>query len=332
MSEAATFNFPRLMPKAVPRRYEETKPVLIQGCAHSKIIGLGHELHQKELEKAENEKLQSIRVAEEAVWVEAEKLKQAAVQQTMQEAAIEQEKVIKKLKKQQAKAILEEALRVEMAMQKLAKEQVKQERAEGEQRLLKAVKETEERCKRELVAAVANKHQEMEQAAAAEAQRVAQENQKKFDIAMRKAENEKSQALKELRDSKDIDRAKAVQEAESRERQIATEKLQALTSMYEKVFDEMKKENDNAYEVLNNLQSEKAQIEKQKIDVENCFMDTRKDFQDFIDNLPPYDKMQADFMLPRIYLDELEKKGYTVTALRPPISKKPSKKKAPVAK
>jgi len=41
----------------------------------------------------------------------------------------------------------EEALKVEMAMQKLAVEQVKQERAEGEQRLQKAVKETELRSK-----------------------------------------------------------------------------------------------------------------------------------------------------------------------------------------
>ena len=38
------------------------------------LTGLGHELHQKALEKAENEKLEAIRIAEQAVREEAEHL------------------------------------------------------------------------------------------------------------------------------------------------------------------------------------------------------------------------------------------------------------------
>ena len=38
------------------------------------LTGLGHELHQKALEKAENEKLEAIRIAEQAVREEAEQL------------------------------------------------------------------------------------------------------------------------------------------------------------------------------------------------------------------------------------------------------------------
>lgn len=63
-------------------------------------------------------------------------------------------------------------MKVEMAMQKLAIEQVKQERAEGEKRLQKAVKETEERCHNELLAAVAKAREEEKQLAAEEAARV----------------------------------------------------------------------------------------------------------------------------------------------------------------
>ncbi|WAR22104.1 hypothetical protein MAR_016078 [Mya arenaria] len=264
---------------------------------------LGHELHKKELEKAEQEKLHAMRVAEQAVWEEAEKLKVIALEKAKEEAAIEQERVIKKLKKQQAKALLEEALKVEMAMQKLAIEQVKQERAEGEQRLKKAVKETEQR-----------------------------ENQKKYDIAIKKAQNEKDQALKELRDSKDLDRAKAVQEAESRERRIATEKILSLTRQYEAVIEELRTEITKREEEIKRIISEKAQTEKQKVHVENCLVDTRKDFQDFIDNLPAYDKMQADFLLPRVYLDELESKGYSITMLRLPVTKTVKKKKSQASK
>ncbi|XP_052770516.1 uncharacterized protein LOC128210296 [Mya arenaria] len=328
----AAVNLPIISNKMVPKRYEETKPVLIQGCAHNRIIGLGHELHKKELEKAEQEKLHAMRVAEQAVWEEAEKLKVIALEKAKEEAAIEQERVIKKLKKQQAKALLEEALKVEMAMQKLAIEQVKQERAEGEQRLKKAVKETEQRCKRELEAAVDKARQEEKKIAADKAEKVAQENQKKYDIAIKKAQNEKDQALKELRDSKDLDRAKAVQEAESRERRIATEKILSLTRQYEAVIEELRTEITKREEEIKRIISEKAQTEKQKVHVENCLVDTRKDFQDFIDNLPAYDKMQADFLLPRVYLDELESKGYSITMLRLPVTKTVKKKKSQASK
>jgi len=59
-----------------------------------------------------------------------------------------------------------------MAMQKLAIEQVKQERAEGETRLQKAVKVTEERLLKQLHEAVATARQDEKKIAADEAVRV----------------------------------------------------------------------------------------------------------------------------------------------------------------
>jgi len=70
------------------------------------MTGLGHELHQKELEKSATERQEAIRVAEQAVWQEAERLKEAALERARQEAAIEQERAIKKLKKQHSKDLL----------------------------------------------------------------------------------------------------------------------------------------------------------------------------------------------------------------------------------
>lgn len=59
-------------------------------------------------------------------------------------------------------------------MQKLAIEQVKQERMEGELRLKKAVKETEERCKKEKEEAVAKARTEEKQTAKDQADLAAQ--------------------------------------------------------------------------------------------------------------------------------------------------------------
>ena len=60
-----------------------------------------------------------------------------------------------------------------MAMQKLAIEQVKQERAEGEKRLKIAVEQTEARCHKELLAAVAKARDEERKIAADKAADVA---------------------------------------------------------------------------------------------------------------------------------------------------------------
>lgn len=322
----STVTLPVLTPKTVPKRYEETRPVLIQGCAHSKIIGLGHELHKKELEKAEAEKLHEIKLAEHAVWEEAEKVKNIELAKAKEEAAIEQERVIKKLKKQHSKALLEEALKVEMAMQKLAIEQVKQERLEGEQRLKKAVKETEERCHKQLLEAVAQARTEEKQTAKEDAELAAQQFVVKFDTAMMEKKREKELALEKLRDEKDLEKANKVRDAEERQRRIAQEKIDSLTRQYEAVISSLKQDIEKKEEEIRFLVVEKAEVQRQKTQVELCLEDTRKDFQDFIDNLPPYHKMQADFLLPRVYLDELEKKGYQITPLRAPVKKSKKKK------
>jgi len=39
MTGVAAISLPLISSRAVPKRYEETRPVLIQGCAHSTIIG-----------------------------------------------------------------------------------------------------------------------------------------------------------------------------------------------------------------------------------------------------------------------------------------------------
>lgn len=129
-----------------------------------------------------------------------------------------------------------------------------------------------------------------------------------------------------MRDEKDLEKANKVRDAEERQRRIAQEKIDSLTRQYEAVISSLKQEIETKKEEIRFLVVEKAEIIRQKTQVENCLDDTRKDFQDFIDNLPPYHKMQADFLLPRVYLDELEKKGYQITPLRAPIMKSKKKK------
>ena len=69
------------------------------------IIGIGNDLHRRSMEMAEQEKLKAIRVAEQAVWAEAEQIKAVALQKAREEAAVDQDKAIKKMHRIHEKAL-----------------------------------------------------------------------------------------------------------------------------------------------------------------------------------------------------------------------------------
>lgn len=142
---------------------------------------------------------------------------------------------------------------------------------------------------------------------------------------MAQAAADKQQSLRDLQLEKDLEKAKAVQDAEARERRIAREKSESLSGQFNAVISDLRNEIENNKIEIQRLNDKIAEKERNIDTLETCLLDTRKDFQDFIDSLPPYDKRQADFLIPRIYLDELENKGYNIQPLRAPLKKKGKK-------
>ncbi|KAJ8317236.1 hypothetical protein KUTeg_005140 [Tegillarca granosa] len=291
----------------VPRRYEETRPVMIQGYAHRKILGLGHELHKKTTEKAELEKLSAIRDAEQAVWAEAEQIKVAAVQKCRDECVAEQDRVVKKMTKAHDKALKEEALKVEMAMQKLAIEQVKQERLEADNRLKEAVKRVEETAQRDRIAAVEAARKEEISKATEEKEKMAKLNKEKYDLAMRTAAEDKQKALKALQEEKDRILVEKVRSVEERERKIMNEKLQKLTKMYEEQITQLKSQIHEKCAEIEELLAQISALEIAKKNVECALVETKESYQDFINRVAPFEVGQSDFLLHPIYVDEVGK-------------------------
>ncbi|OWF49256.1 uncharacterized protein C6orf163 homolog [Mizuhopecten yessoensis] len=293
----------------VPKRYEETRPVLIQGHAHRRILNIGHELHRQTLDIAELEKLKSIRDAETSVWVEAELIKNAALARSREEAAIEQERVIEKFNKVHQKALKEEALRVEMAMQKLAIEQVKQARMEGEERLTVAVRAAEEKGRAELKIAVEVARKEEKEMAAREVARIIRIHEDKFKAAAVKAKEEKRMALIELETAKNSERVKAVAEVEQRERSITVEKIKLLTAEFQQKIVKLGKEIQEKLAEIKKREKQILEVEAEKKKVEAVLADTQRDFQDFIDRIQHFEDKsgQADYMVRPVYLDEITK-------------------------
>ncbi|XP_069124859.1 uncharacterized protein C6orf163 homolog [Argopecten irradians] len=309
-SQNLSFSLPALARyNGVPKRYEETRPVHIQGHAHRRILNIGHELHRQTLDIAELEKLKSIRDAEKALWAEAEQIKAAAVTKAREEAAIEQERVIEKFNKVHQKALKEEALRVEMAMQKLAIEQVKQARVEGEERLREAVLTAEEKGRAELKVAVETARKEEKEIAANEVARIIRIHEDKFKAAAVKAKEEKRVALIDLEKAKDSERVKAVAEVEQRERSIAAEKIKELTKDFQQKIVLLGQEIQAKLEEIKKREKLILEVEEEKKKVEIVLGETQRDFQDFIDRIQHFEDRtgQADYMVRPVYLDEIAK-------------------------
>jgi len=212
----------------LPRRYEETKPVFVQNFTHQRIVGIGKDIQRRILDSIEAEKLEDLRKAEEAVWVQAKKEKLDAVKKAREEEKATAEKILQRKIKEYEQKIREECLKIEMAMQKLAMEQLKEERARGERAKEEAIKKTEERCHQELLAAVDSARKEEKQIASDAQARLMKKHETEFNEYKKFAADDKKQALETLKNTKDTERIRAVKEAQDFTQKVADKRLREV--------------------------------------------------------------------------------------------------------
>ncbi|KAL5015836.1 hypothetical protein ScPMuIL_005425 [Solemya velum] len=297
-------SLPALTPKynGVPRRYEETRPVVIQEYAHRKILGIGHNLHCHSVSKSEQERLNAVHSAERQIWQQADQLKAVAVQKAREEAAIEQDLAIRKLSKQHEKKLKEEALRVEMAMQKLTMEQIKQEREEAAKQLKETIKQVEEQGHAKLQKAVEQVRQEERRNATAAAEKISKSHAQAIEQLNKKATDEKHQALQSLHEAKDNERIVAVKKTEEEHRRIILETINKLTQKYENEINNLKN-----IIALKNAETKKllATIDTIKVTKEELrqkVISLRDEFQIFINKCGQFNPGQSDYMIPPLYV------------------------------
>ncbi|CAH1784278.1 unnamed protein product [Owenia fusiformis] len=285
--------------KAVPRRYEETKPVIVQDFSHRKIINIGQEIQKRTIKIAEEEKELVRQETERRIWDEAHGLQKEAVERTKQKCKNEQEKSEKKLMKTYDKKINSEILRVMGEQQKIAFNQVQDERSAGEKRLKDAVSVTEERCHQELLDAVAKARAEERKIAADEATRVAQQHAMKFAEALAACAADKQSALEQLTEKMTAIKVDAVRVARAQEQEIAAQKLADMKNYYEHQISVLKETIQGRIAEIDQLHNDIKELEILKAKVEKELKSTRNEFQNFIDMCSKkYDRGQSEFMIP----------------------------------
>lgn len=124
---------------ALPRRYEETKPVRTQNVTHKDILGIGERINLSVAEKYEAEKQAALKEVEKNIWHEAEALKVAAVNDAMMKLGAEHKKELRDQMKTYERALKEESLRMSLQLQRQAKEQLTEQQAAAKRSLQEAI-------------------------------------------------------------------------------------------------------------------------------------------------------------------------------------------------
>ncbi|XP_074642985.1 uncharacterized protein C6orf163 homolog [Tubulanus polymorphus] len=282
----------------VPKRYEDTKPVFIQNFTHRKIIDIGDDLHNRNCEIKDKERVLAVSEAEQRVWAQAELIKEAAIKKNEEKLKIEHEKAIKRIQKENQKAIKEEALRVEGVMQQLALEQVKQEREEGEIRLKETVAQRERELRKEKQEALNKSIREERDVAAKEAAKMAKYHKEVLEKAIKKADEEKEKELEFLRNQKDLERHQAIIAVRTYEQQVAKDNLHQVRAVYEQQVEVLKDsiaELSRHLEVMS-IQLNQADIERAKAQKEYHII--RDAFMDYINKSNNFVPPEADYLLP----------------------------------
>ena len=123
------------------------------------------------------------------------------------------------------------------------------------------------------------------------------------------AADDKKQALETLKNTKDTERIRAVKEAQDFTQKVADKRLR-------EVREEHKTEICKYNDVVSSWQDEVrareviiGQLEKSKAKVGDKLLEVRYFFQDFINRVKMFEEGQSDYLLPPMYLEEIERNG-----------------------
>lgn len=282
---------------AVPKRYEDTKPVQVQISAHRKILDIGQEIHAKWENLSHNEKSQAIQDAEKEVWKQAEHVKMVALEKCNKDALAVKEQAVKDIKIVHERALKEEALRVEGEMTKIQHQEVKREKEAGEMILRETVEKVKTAKDKEREEAVAKARQEEVTKARLAAEQVARETADREAATSSRLANEKATALKELKEVKSQERIQAILKTQQEERHIAAVELGKVKAAHAKEIEALREEIKRWQVKVDETRAEVVKEEEEKERWIKTHEELKESYQVFINKTHGFRPGQAEFLL-----------------------------------
>ena len=121
--------------------------------------------------------------------------------------------------------------------------------------------------------------------------------------------DEKRKALEQLKATKDQERVRAVKEAQEFTQKVADKRAQEIRDAHKLELAKLDKIIENWQQEVKGREAIIGQLERAKKNVSDKLLEVRFYFQDFINRVKIFEAGQSDYMLPPMYLEEIERKG-----------------------
>ncbi|ELU16295.1 hypothetical protein CAPTEDRAFT_223684 [Capitella teleta] len=286
-------------PRNTNRRYEQTKPVLIQSFTHHNIVDLGKELHQRTLQRCADEQRSLVQATKEAIRAEAAKAKEEALMKAAKAAKLEQENVVTKLNRLHERDVKREILKVEADSKNLALKQLQKERDVWQSKLHDAVAAKEIELKKISEGKVEEARQEERQKAELAAREQVKIHQAEIIRLMEENRQEREKVKLTLEELKEKEKLAALADLKEKEQCIAQEKLNLQKHIFERqiaaltdMIKEVEGQVDSKIAIITQLHQAKRRVEKE-------LLETRVEFEAFITSVQPYQgEPRAEYVMP----------------------------------
>ncbi|KAK2163753.1 hypothetical protein LSH36_74g00027 [Paralvinella palmiformis] len=260
---------PELRPKPhhppVPRRYEETRPA-----------------------------------TEKAIWSQANAIKEEALEATRKRLQAEHNRTVKKINRAHEKTLQDELTHLRALLEQAKEDAVNQMKLECDRKQQEALLQVEQLWQRKLIQLVEAAHLEEQKIAAENTTRVARQHEQEIDELESKLNQEKEQTLTELQQKCDAVKELAIKKAKTEEHNLAEGRMNHFKDLFEKQVRILHNKIGSLQHDIGELNQEKNKIIQQRIAVQQELVETRKEFQRFINTVYPFNKTDSRYVIPMI--------------------------------
>lgn len=285
---------------AVPKRYEETKPVLIQGLTHRRILDLGNNIYIKAADRFEKEKLSIIQATKEAMWEEMEREKKEAIANALKKAETQHETHIRKLRKEHNRTLKDELSRLSIDLDRQKQQEMEEINEKGNRLLKETMQEIEKLWKQNLEKAVAEVRADVKLMAVENAARQESKHRVLMAEAATQAAEEQTKALA-TQDATFARRAEEkVRLARAQEQETTRAMVNQVSTMYEQRLATKATELAGTQQEVQRLQKEINVLEEAKCQADQELKDMQLEFQKFISLVKPFQDSDSNYVVPPI--------------------------------
>ena len=122
----------------------------------------------------------------------------------------------------------------------------------------------------------------------------------KLAAAIQKAANEKAEALQVLDARKEKEREEALAKLKQEEQESAAQRLAVMEQGYEEKLMELRQQIVGLNVNIGGLQDELAEVKAHRRLIVQELVETRQEYQEFINKTNPFEKGKSDYVIPPI--------------------------------